>query len=173
MNILDSVGQQTDFEEHLIIIGNIREKNKTLSAGDKAPEFCLYDKDSVMICLEKLKGNYIYLGFCNSMNYSCIRQYGILENLHSRFNKYFKIVIITNSGSFEQMRRFVRRTDYPWTFLYLEENQELLERYRVTTVPAYYFIDRDGNFALIPAPQPSENIEQRIFEVMREDGALK
>ncbi len=171
-HILDSTEHYIKYEENLVIANNIQEKNKTLSKGDQAPEFCLYDADSNRVCLNNFKGEYVYLGFCHSKNYSCIRHYNILENLYKKHKKHFKIVIISGKESFSQMKRFVDHHGYPWTFLHLGDHKNLLNKYRVKNMPAYFFINTEGKIELSPAPAPSENIEEKIYRVMKKDGAL-
>lgn len=170
--ILDSTEHFIKHEENLLIANNILEKNKTLSKGDQAPEFCLNDADSSRVCLEDFKGEYVYLGFCNSMNYSCIRHYNILENLYKRHKKHFKIVIISTNENFSQMKRFTDHHGYPWTFLHLGDHKNLLNKYTVKNMPAYFFINREGIIDLSPAPPPSEDIEEKVYRIMKEDGAL-
>ncbi|MFP4619753.1 MAG: TlpA family protein disulfide reductase [Bacteroidales bacterium] len=170
--ILDSAQQHIRHSENRLIARNIKEKNKTLSPGDQAPEFCLYDADSNRVCLEDLEGDYVYLGFCNSMNYSCIRHYNILENLYKKHEKHFNVVIISSRESFREMKRFVQNKGYSWKFLHLGKNTELLNEYQIKNMPAYFFIDPKGTLRLSPAPPPSESIEKKIYEVMKKDGAL-
>ncbi|MCF8336164.1 MAG: redoxin domain-containing protein [Bacteroidales bacterium] len=171
-HILDSAEHYVNHKENLRIALNIKEKNNYLAAGDQAPRFCLYDTDSNRVCLEDLRGDYIYLGFCNSKNYSCTRHYNILENLYKKHKKHFKIVIISNSESMEEMKRLAEHHDYPWTFLHPGNQPEVLEQYNVRNMPAYYFINPSGELSLAPAPPPSENIEQKIYKIMKADGAL-
>jgi peroxiredoxin len=172
IQIIDSMQQAINHTENLRIAGNIKEKNQVLEVGDQAPPFCLYNKDSNQLCLEDLKGEYIYLGFCNSLNYSCIKHYSIMENLYKKHKKHFKIVIISNADKFSQMKRFVEHHGYPWTFLHLGNNQKLMNDYNVKNMPAYFFINPEGKLVLAPAPMPSENIEERIYRVMKREGAL-
>lgn len=170
--IIDSAINHIGHQENLDIAANIKEKNKTLSSGDQAPEFCLYDADSNRVCLEDFRGDYIYLGFCNSMNYSCMRHYNILENLYKKHKKHFKIVIISSKENFDQMKRFVDHHGYPWQFLHLGGQKNILHKYSVRNMPAYFFINTEGKLELAPAPAPSESIEEKIYRVMKEDGAL-
>ncbi len=170
--MLDSAEQQVSHRENLRIAGNIKEKTKTLSAGDQAPEFCLNDVDSNQVCLDDLRGDYIYLGFCNSMNYSCLRHYNILENLYKKHKKHFKIVIISSKESFREMKQLTEHHDYPWTFLHLGDKTNILHQYKVRNMPAYFFIDPEGTLKLSPAPAPSESIEKKIYRIMKKDGAL-
>ena len=143
-----------------------------MTSGDAAPDFCLYNADSNRVCLDSLKGDYIYLGFCTSKDYTCIQHYNILQNLYKKHKQHFQIVVISNADNFRQMQRFVQHHDYPWTFLYAKRRGKVMEAYHVKNIPSYFFIDRTGTIRLSPAPAPSENIEERIYRIMKSDGAL-
>jgi len=171
-SMLDTMIKSASHYENRRIAKNIKEKYKMLTTGDPAPEFCLVNTDSNRVCLKDLKGEYIYLGFCNSTNYSCIRHYKTLKNLYKQHKKHFTILIISNAPNFHQMRQFVKHHQYPWTFLYAGDQPQIFEKYHVKNMPAYYFINSRGIIALSPAPFPTENIEEKIYRIMKADGAL-
>ena len=170
-HILDTFPAYSKHHENIAIANTIRKINTPLTAGDQAPGFCLYDADSNRVCLDDLKGEYIYLGFCNSKNYGCIRDYKVLEALQKRHMKHFKTVIISNN-SFDAMARYARHHDYPFIFLHYGNQENILKAYQVRSMPAYFFIDPEGRLSIIPAPPPTENLEQRIYQRMKADGNL-
>lgn len=170
-HMLDTFPSLSDNTRHLEIASHIRQKATILSPGEPAPEFCLYDADSSRVCLEDFSDQYIYLGFCNAKNYSCMRHYKLLENLAGKHRQHFRIVIISNN-SFSSMARFVRHHEYSFTFLHYGEQKDILKDYRVRSMPAYYFIEPGGELSIAPAPPPSENIEQRIYKKMKANGDL-
>jgi hypothetical protein len=70
------------------------------------------------------------------------------------------------------MKRFVEHHGYPWTFLHLGAHTNLMHKYGVSNMPAYFFINTEGKLDLVPAPTPSESIQEKIYRIMKEDGAL-
>lgn len=170
-HLLDTFPSFSSNSRHLDIARRIRHQAPILSPGKPAPEFCLYDADSNKVCLEDLKNQYIYLGFCNSKNYSCIRQYKLLEKLAKKHRNHFRVIIISNN-SFSSMARFARHHDYSFTFLHQGQQQDILKDYRVRSMPAYYFIEPGGELSISPAPPPTEDIEKRIYKKMKDNGDL-
>ena len=170
--MLKEFPQYSQNGENIQIAQKIVETSRQLSAGDQAPDFCLYDVDSNKVCLNDLKGEYIYLAFCNSKNYSCIRDYQLLESLYKRHQQHFRIIIISNN-EFDSMKRYVQHHDYRFTFLHHGLQKDILQQYQVRNMPTYCFIDRKGKIAIPQAPGPSENIEKRIYQKMKADGALR
>ena len=169
--LLEAFSQHSGNSRHIQIAHNIRQNNQVLMPGQQAPDFCLYDPDSNQVCLKDFKGQYIYLGFCNSKNYSCIRDYQILKNLQDKHKKHFQVVIISNN-SFDAMARYAEHHDYPFIFLHYGNQKEVLRDYRIRAMPTYYFIDPEGRLSISPAAPPSENAEEQIYRRMKSDGAL-
>lgn len=170
-DMLRTLASQSSITEHKQMAERMHQREHILSAGKPAPSFCLYDADSNRVCLDDYRDQYIYLGFCNSKNYSCIRHYKLLENLQKKHRRHFRIIIIS-SNRFKSMKRYVQHHDYSFTFLHDGGNDKLLRDYRVENMPAYYFIEPGGKLSIAPAPPPSENIEERIYRRMKANGDL-
>jgi peroxiredoxin len=170
-DMLKTLASESRIAEHKQMAQRLYRREHVLSAGKPAPSFCLYDADSNRVCLDDYRDQYIYLGFCTSKDYSCIRDYKLLENLQEKHRRHFRIIIIS-SNSFKSMRRYVRHHDYSFTFLHGGDNDKLLRDYRVKNMPAYYFIEPGGKLSIAPAPPPSENIEERIYRKMKANGDL-
>jgi peroxiredoxin len=170
--VLDSLAQQTDLNEHRLIAQNIRKKVTRLMVGFEPPYFELLDKDSNLITLKNYKGKYVYLGFCVSLSYTCIQEFEMLRKLYERQNQNFEIVIISMDDNLAQMKNFIEKKNYPFTFLFYGNQPDIFKEFDIRTVPTYFFIDKNGKLALSPAATPGENIEYYIFNVMRKNGDI-
>ncbi|MFP3860007.1 MAG: peroxiredoxin family protein [Bacteroidales bacterium] len=172
IKLLEKFQEYSNEEYHQEIAKNIHDKITRIRTGFEPPEFCLYDLDSNLVCLDSLKGNYIYLGFCNTENYSCLRQFKALNNLYEKHKNHFKIIVISTDESFEQLKRHAERNQYPWKILHYGNDKEILKKYNVKSQPLYFFIVPDGTLSLSPAPSPAEKVEQKIFIEMRKRGDI-
>ena len=172
LTVLDSLSLQTKVEEHKIIANNIREKVTKLMLGYKPPAFELYDKDSTLVNLDSFEGRYVYLGFCTTTSYACIKEFAMLESLYKKHNEHFEIVIISMDESLPQMKRFVEMKNYSFKFLYYGNQSDVFKDYDIRAFPTYYFIDKKGKLAITPAPSPDQNSEFAIFKVMRANGDI-
>lgn len=172
ISVLDSFARWSDYPEHQKISRRIRQKVARLLVGYEPPGFCLYDVDSNKVCLDDYKGEYVYLGFCNSRNYTCLKHYNILRNVYKQHKNHFRIVIISTEETFSQLKHFLDRKDYKWTFLYGGADKQILEKYDIKTMPSYFFIKKDGTLGLSPAPAPSEKIEWRIYQILKANGDI-
>jgi peroxiredoxin len=173
IDMIDTFFTFSQNDYHIAISKKIYEKITRLREGHEPPDFRLYDRDSNLVCLDSLKGPYIYLGFCNSMNYSCLRDYKVLNNLYKKHKDHFKIIIISTEENPETLEHYVEQKNIPWTMLHYGNDPEVLKRYNVKVMPSYFFINPDGKLSISPAPGPSEKIEWEIFKLMRKRGDLR
>ncbi|MCK5170602.1 MAG: TlpA family protein disulfide reductase [Bacteroidales bacterium] len=172
LTVLDSLEIQTKVNEHKLIAKNIREKVTKLMVGYKPPSFLLFDIDSNLISLDSYKGKYVYLGFCTSISYACIKEFVMLEKLYENHKDHFEIIVICMDESLSQMKRFVEMKGYPFKFLYYGNQPDVFKDYDIRAFPTYYFIDKEGNLAISPAPSPDQNAEFIIFQKMRANGDI-
>jgi peroxiredoxin len=172
LTVLDSLQLRTTIDEHKKIAKNIREKVTKLMVGYTPPKFSLYDKDSNLVSLDSFRDKYVYLGFCTTISYGCIKEFGMLESIYEKHKDHFEIVMICMDETFEQMKRFVEMKGYSFTFLYYGNQSEVFKDYDIRAFPTYYFIDKNLKLSISPAPSPDQNAEFRIFEKMRANGDI-
>jgi peroxiredoxin len=172
LSILDSLEISTKIEEHKLIASNIREKATKLLVGYNPPAFELYDKDSNLVSLDTYKGKYVYLGFCTTMSYGCIKEFKMLESLYENHKDHFEIVMICLDETMDQMKFFVENEGYSFTFLHYGNQSEVFKDYDIRAFPTYYFIDPEGKLSMSPAPSPDQNAEFVIFKKMRANGDI-
>ena len=172
LTVLDSLQIQTKVSEHKLIAKNIREKVTKLMQGYKPPDFELYDTDSNLVSLDSYKGKYVYLSFCTTISYACIKEFGMLEKLYENHKDHFEIIVICMDESSSQMKRFVEMKEYSYKFLYYGNQPDVFKDFDIRAFPTYYFIDKEGKLAISPAPSPDQNAEYVIFQHMRARGDI-
>lgn len=172
LTVLDSLEIQTKIDEHKLIAKNIKEKVTKLMVGYKPPKFELYNKDGKLVSLDNFKGKYVYLGFCTTVSYACIKEFEMLRNFYEHHKNHFEIVFICMDEDLEQMKHFVERKEYPYTFLHYGNQSTVFKDYDIRAFPTYYFINKDGELEMSPAPSTDQHAEQMIFRVMRRNGDI-
>lgn len=172
IRILDTLILTSDIEEHKRIGQKIKYKITRLQNGYEPPSFELEDINNKVVRLSDLKGRYVYLNFCTCQSYACLNEFNLLAQLHQRHKERIDIVTITTDPKGEVLRRFLESNKYNWLFLYYDRQPEVLKEYDIRAFPTYFLIAPDGKLILSPAPSPSENFEQRLFEIMKSRGDL-
>lgn len=172
LQVLDSLNLTTKIDIHRTIGQEIRQKVTRLMVGYAPPAFSLLNTDSVITTLAHFKGSYVYLNFCTTKNYACLKELEQLKWVREKFGKYVKIVTISVDESLGDVRSFVKKSGFKWTFLHYGNQPDVLKEYDIRTFPTYYLIDPDGKLVWSPAPSPNENFEARLFEELRAKGKL-
>lgn len=170
--LMDSLNAKTNIAFHKSVISEIKHQITRLLTGSEPPPFKLYDKDSLLLGLDDFTDKYIYLMFCNSFSYYCIREFELLSDLNSRHSKYLAIITILVDDNWQSMRDLLKANNYNWTFLHYSLHPEIITEYEVKAYPSYYLIGRDGKLIASPAPSPLEGFEQYLFKTMRARGDI-
>lgn len=174
---LDSVLIVSKIPEHKYIAENIKKKYTQLEFHDEAPYFELYNQDSVLYTLDKFKGKYVYLNFCRSENYACIKDYKVLRKMNEKTKRDLSIVTLSYEKTFEDFRSFRKANpQYNWTFLYAGDNPEIGRQYKLRGMPTYMLLDKSGKIEMISAPTPADNFQETFTQMMvkkRKEAATK
>lgn len=165
IQLLDSLKSSTRIEMHKQVVQDILSEFNRLSPGYQPPDFALYQSDSTIVRLSDFRGSYVYLNFCNSFGYYCVREYEYLRILHQRLKDRLSIVTVLVDDSFENMEQLVKSNNYPWTFLHFSNQPEVLENFDIRAYPSYFLIGPDGKLILSPAPSPLEDFESTFLQI--------
>jgi peroxiredoxin len=170
--ILDSLLLSTKLQIHREIGQDIRTKITKLLVGHSPPDFQLPDISNTLKTLKDYRGSYVYLNFCTTQNYACIKDLDQLSRIHEKYGQYVTIITISLDETLKEMQDFVRKKGFKWTFLHYGNQPEIIRDYDIRTFPTYFLIDRDGKLVWSPGPSPTENFDVRFFNELRAKGIL-
>ncbi len=159
LQLLDSLQVNTSIELYRTMVMDIMLEITRLLPGYEPPDFALYDHDSTLFHLSDFRGEYIYLIFCNSFSYYCVKEYEYLKVLQQRLQEQLKILTILVDDSYQSMQELMGNNNYPWTFLHFSNQPQVIDDYDIQTYPSYFLISPEGKLVLSPAPSPAENFE--------------
>ncbi|MBN1181375.1 MAG: TlpA family protein disulfide reductase [Bacteroidales bacterium] len=172
LQVLDSLIQKTTIPTHRDIGLNIKEKVTKLLKGYSPPAFRLYNENNELVSIENFKGKYVYLNFCMSSSYACLKEYELLKDLDERLQKYLRIVTIAVDEDFNFSKSVKEKYGYKWTFLHYGNQPEILNDYDIRGFPTYYLISPDGKLIFSPSPSPLENFDYYFYNLLKERGEL-
>jgi len=170
--LLDSVYRTTKIPEHVIIAENIRNRITKLLPGFVPAPFSLMDVNGREVSLDKFKGKYVYLNFCTTTSYTCLKEFVQLEKISKQYRKHLEVVTISADDNIEDLKNFLKNSKYSWTFLHFGNKPEILKDYDIRVYPTYFLIGPDKKMILSPAPSPEEGFEHRFFQLLRSKGEL-
>lgn len=164
---LDSIAGFSEIPYHRYIAQNIRTKVMRAKTGFDAPKFELPDADSVIRTNQDYLSNYVYLNFISIDSYTCQIELDLLKQLYEKHKNDFRVVSIAVDDDFKRTIQYFKDKQYNWMLLNGNNNEKLLQDYRVKVYPSYYLINPDGKLDMSPAPTPSENFEWHFFSLLK------
>lgn len=170
--LLDSISYTSVNARHVEYARNIKSQITNLLTGYEPPSFELFDKDSNLFSLSDFSGKYVYLNFCNSYSYSCIKEFELLRTLNSRHKEHLQLITVIMDGEPSSLKELIDKNNYDWMFLHFGRQPDIRTDYDIKALPAYFLVGTDGKLILSPAPSPTENFEQLLFQVMRSRGDI-
>lgn len=172
LTILDSLYFNTRIPEHLVIAENIRSRVTKMLPGFVPTQFELKDQNGKTKSLNSFKDKYVYLNFCSTTSYTCLQDFVLLKKLYDKYSKHIEIVTICVDSNENDMQVLLKNTGYDWTFLYYGNKPELVKDYDVRAYPTYFLIGPDKKLIWSPAPSPREDVEVRLFNLLRSKGEI-
>lgn len=172
LKILDSLEADTRIAVHRGIAASIRGKITRLLAGYPPPAFTLSDTRGNTVNLSDYRGKYVYLNFCTCQSYACLNEFNLLAKLQQRFGTKLTILTVATDPMDAVLSQFLAKNNYSWTFLLYDRQPAILKDYDIRAFPTYFLIGPDGKLIWSPAPSPGEDVESKLFELMRNRGDL-
>ncbi|MFX1496367.1 MAG: thioredoxin-dependent thiol peroxidase [Promethearchaeota archaeon] len=135
------------------------EKNVNLKVGNKAPEFCLPDKDEKQVCLKDFRGKYNIVYFYPADNTpGCTTEAIGFTNILPELQELDAEVIGISPDSPNSHAKFIEKKNLKITLL-SDENHEVMNKYGVWGLKKFrgkthmgvirstFLIDLDGKIA--------------------------
>jgi peroxiredoxin len=154
--------QRWPSSEYMPLLESQIDLAQRLSPGMPAPDFDIVTLDGKSMKLSDLKGKVVYLHFWASWCRQCVGEMiseKKAKELLKRKPVEFVYVSLDRDTTLAQM--LIKKYHIEGTFTYLKDEwaSKEIQLYGVQNLPAYYLIDKDGNFAVQNPPTPMQSTE--------------
>jgi cytochrome c biogenesis protein CcmG, thiol:disulfide interchange protein DsbE len=130
--------------------------------GQPAPDFELTNLNDETIQLSSLRGQPVVLNFWASWCGPCAEEMPIFQKYHQ---KYPEMQLLAVNAGEPQAKVQEYATDHEYTFDFLLDATEKVNRaYRVSAIPATYFIDAEGVIVAIQLGSMTEKQFQKYLK---------
>ncbi|AFK04552.1 Redoxin domain protein [Emticicia oligotrophica DSM 17448] len=141
--------------------------SKTLSKGSPAKPFKLKDIDGKDVSLKDFQGKIVYLDFWASWCGPCIYDMKFMEPIKEKFKAEVVFIQISLDSEVE-WKDAVKMYHIKGINLRVDENSSITKNYGISGIPAYFLIDRKGNFAVSQVADPSHEEGQELIKQIEE-----
>ncbi len=141
----------------------------SLEKGRVPPPVSLRDDTGALFSLNNLRGKFILVSFGRSDNAFTLSEYGILSTWAGKYKDQLKVVTILRDDDFRSGTARMSSMGFKWLMLdgSSADLQEYL--YEVVIYPSFILIDRQGHILMRNCPFPSENLDQRMSEIIENE----
>ncbi|NDK54890.1 TlpA family protein disulfide reductase [Pontibacter sp. BT213] len=152
-------------------------QNSKNALGSLAPDFKLKSIDGTDVTLSDFKGKLVYLNFWQVGCGLCMIELPHIQALTKQLQG--KNVVVVNVGLDEdeaKWRKTVTSKQLLGTHLYMKGlDAELVKKYDLKEVPAYFLLDEEGRFLTTKARRPSdrEAINDILHHLNQEQASTK
>ncbi len=135
---------------------------KKLAPGQPAPDFTITTADGQQMKLSDLKGKVVYLGFWAGWCRQCVGEMLNEKKMKDLLKKKpvaFVYVSLSADTATEKTLIEHYKIDGIFTTEAAGWDSKVVQAYGVQNLPAYYLIDKEGNFAAQSVPTPMQILE--------------
>jgi len=106
-------------------------------------------------------GKYVYLNFGNTQIDQTHKDLSVLSRFYDTYKKELVIINLFLYDTPEQVARIAAPYKDKMMFLHVEDPGLLRKVYQIQNIPAFFLLDRDGNFLMTKGAEPND--ELRVF----------
>lgn len=136
--------------------------------GTSVPDFKAVAANGKSCNLKDYFGKFIYLNFGNSMLNQTQKDLEVMIRFKNDYKNDLEIINVGLYDSYEQMKKLSQRYAGKMEFWFVENPDELKTIFNIKSIPAYFLIDKDGNFLMTKGAEPNDELRmllQRIFKI--------
>lgn len=156
--ILLDISTQSKFSEIKIMAENQLQNLTGFETGKTAPVFTLQDFNNSTINLSNYTGKFVLLFFFKSSCVACINEMDVLKDIASNFSGKLEIIGVSLDMNPLQTKHFLENKNYNFSFAHFDFNYDLLDGFKIRSVPFFILFDKGGKISRYPAAFPSERL---------------
>lgn len=168
VKMIEMIGEKTKFADHKTLAQRLIETLKQVEEGCAMPSFTLPNVDKEMVCLDSLKGKWVYISFVRVGDPNCIGEIETMAHFYDTIRSKspnVEFVTISCDREFQKMYHCLKNTKkgqkYNWTWLHFDGNYELLQHYGVVSYPYFILLNPEGNLLYNVTPAPASGFLMR------------
>lgn len=132
-----------------------------VEVGDLAPNFSASNFEGERFQLSDFRGKVVFLNFWASWCGPCRAEMPAMEDLLAQYGDELVIIAANNQEAYRPAKRFIDDLGVSYTEFALDPSGEIVDAYKVFTMPTSYFIDAQGRISAV-------HLGQITFEEMVE-----
>jgi peroxiredoxin len=166
VTILDSLTKIARVPQNKVIAQNILNEITSLTPGYPAPIITLKGESGAPKTWYNYEGRHVYITFFETWCTECIKEMKVIKSMKDKYEGAVKFVsICTDSDPIAYKKFRSDNANFDWDFYHISSNKnEVLNKFKIKDLPAYFLIDQDGFIVQAPADRPIPDGEYKTIE---------
>ena len=164
----DFIKENPYYELDKVVLDPFQKANQ-FAAGTTAPDFALKNAQDEVVQLSKLKGKVIYLDFWASWCRPCMQKIEALQALKTQFtDKEVVFLHVSLDRSPQAWKKTLEEKQFSGQHLFFDPSRSnITDDYEVLSVPKFFLITKEGNFAFTPSSFDSKELELALLKLLQ------
>lgn len=167
--LLDSLIMRAQDQECKIIAANAEQILNRLAPGTLAPDFQFSDLFGNIFRLKEYQGRYIYIQFFDDFDAETLKEMSLMKVLKEGYGTDIAMFSISTEASLAKMRDISGDYHFNWYFGKAMNHDQLIEQYQLRAFPSYFYLNKDLEIIVSPAPPPGSRIERLFAKAWNEE----
>ena len=136
--------------------------------GKKVPDLSLHNLNGEEINLGSFSGKPTYLSFIRPENVKDQTELEYLKNIYEEFSDKVNFICIAINGKRKDVEVFAHSNKFPFTFLILDDNIDILEEFKIFKAPQFIILDKNLNIKSAPSLSPTEDLAGYLSNMLKD-----
>ncbi len=147
------------------------QKASRMTAGMPAPDFMLQDLEGREVRLSQFKGKVVYLDFWATWCRPCIQKIELLQQFEPKFSSDEVVFLhISLDRTPAQWRATIEEKQLQGRHLFFDPTLSTITKdYDIVSVPKFFLITKEGNFAYTPSSFDSNELELTLLKLLQDN----
>lgn len=158
-----------EFGEYIGFLTYFYNEIKSVSPGQPAIPFEIFDRSGVVHTLDKYSGKFILLDFWAGWCQPCLAEFSYMRDIYEKYSRNdLEILGISTEVDSLVWIQDITRFENPWPQLYGGDgmDQETFKAYKGGGIPFYILVDPDGNISRYNDIRPSFNFTEVLDSLL-------
>lgn len=143
------------------------QRTQQFAAGSPAPTFVLHDMDGKTVSLRDFQGKLVYLDFWASWCKPCMKKLEAFKDVEAAFkDKNIVFLHVNLDKTPAKWRKTLEEHQFTGIHLFSDQASSITRDYEVLSVPKFFLITKEGNFAYVPPTSDLEKLAKAIQKLV-------
>ncbi len=149
------------------IVTDAFQRTQQFAVGSPAPTFVLKDVEGSTVSLRDFQGKVVYLDFWASWCKPCMKKLEAFKALEAAFQDENIVFLHVNlDPSPEKWRATLKAHQFSGVHVFKDRASSITRDYEVLSVPKFFLITKEGNFAFTPPTSDLDKLAKLIQELV-------